>query len=227
MAHYRNAVASDPFEASSIAYRSLLANPLGIDDLQSWSLFIIGFLFSLIAAYDGFRMNDPYPGYGQRMKQNLEALDEYNALKDELLGDLEQIKKSAEEKMDDLVRSITTRESEYDFIVLKSQALKNSMLQHFTHLESAANTLLSYYRDENRRHRQTPPPVRFNARWKFVQPSMEGQIVADPNRGTFNEELKQALDEARTQREALHNAFRKACAEYKRINELVEIESEA
>ena len=227
VAHYRNAVASDPFEASSIAYRSLLANPLGIDDLQSWSLFIIGFLFSLIAAYDGFRMNDPYPGYGQRMKQNLEALDEYNALKDELLGDLEQIKKSSEEKMDDLVRSIATRESEFDFIVLKSQALKNSMLQHFTHLESAANTLLSYYRDENRRHRQTPPPIRFNARWKFVHPSMEGQVVADPNRGTFNEELKRALDEARTQREALHNAFRKAYAEYKRIDELVEIESVA
>ena len=224
IAHYRNAVAGDPFEASSVAYRSLLANPLGINDLQSWGLFIVGFLFSLIAAYDGFRMNDPYPGYGQRMKQNLEALDEYNALKDELLDDLHKIKKDAEEEMNDLVRSIQSRQSEHDFIVRKSQALKQSMLQHFTHLESAGNTLLSYYRDEDRLHRQTPVPPRFNnARWTFEYPSVEMTVVVDTNQ---RELLQRALKEVPRQREELHNGFRKAYAEYKRIDDLVKIESE-
>lgn len=226
VAHYRNAVVSDPFEASSIAYRLLLANPLGIDDLQSWLLFLVGFLFSLVAAIDGFRMDDPYPGYGHRMRHNLEALEEYNALKDELLGDLEQIKKSAEDKIDELVRNIQTRQGELDHIVQKSHALKRSMLQHFTHLESAANTLLSYYRDENRRHRHTPAPNRFNSQWKYTPPPIEGEAVTDANRDKLNQGLLKIIDESPRQRNALHNSFRRACDEYKRIDELLEPKSE-
>lgn len=225
VAHYRNAVASDPFEASSLAYHSLLANPLGIDDLQSWLLFLVGLLFSLVAAIDGYVMDDPYPGYGQRMRHNLEALEEYNALKDELLGDLEQIKKSAEDKIDELLRNIEARHGEFDYIFRKSQALKSSMLQHFTHLESAANTLLGYYRDENRRHRHSSAPTRFNLRWKYTHPPLEGEVVADANRDQLNQERLTVIEEAPKQRRALHNNFRKACDEYKRIDELVELKS--
>jgi len=222
VAHYRNAVASDPFEASFIAYHSLLSNPLDINDLQSWLLFLVGFLFALLAAVDGFCMDDPYPGYGQRMRHKCEASEEYTALKKELLTDLEQIKQSAEDKIDELVRNIETRQGECDHISQKSQALKQSMLQHFTHLESAANTLLSYYRDENRRHRQTQAPSRFNGQWKYTHPVIEGEVVINVNR---DHGLRKVLEEVPRQRETLHTSFLRACDEYKRIDELVELES--
>src|SRR5262249_35799852 len=91
VAHYRNAVAKDPFEASAIAYQSFMADPTGIYDLQSWLLVLVGIIFSGIALYDGLLMDDPYPGYGKRMRHNLEALADYTTLKDQLLEDLEDI----------------------------------------------------------------------------------------------------------------------------------------
>lgn len=223
VAHYRNAVVSDPFEASVVAGRSLLANPLGIQDLQSWGLFLIGIIFSTIAAYDGWRMDDPYPGYGQRIRQNLEAMEEYNALKDQLLADLEEIKKSAEETMDNVARSIETHQGEISYVAIKSQALKASMLQHYMHLEVAANTLLRFYHDENRKNRTTPAPVRFDTPWKYERPSMEGVIFVDTNRNAIDEAQRKLLEEAPRQRRALHNAYREALAEYERIDDLVDV----
>lgn len=224
VAHYRNAMASDPLEASTLAYRSLLAHPLGIYDLQSWALFIVGFAFSLIAAYDALRMDDPYPGYGMQTRQNRETIEEYNALKDELLAELHLIKKTAEEKMDDLARNIQTRQSEYSFILKKSHALREAMIQHYVHLESAVNTLLSYYRDENRSHRNSPAPARFNTRHTLQRPIFGIPGLTDPNTEEPEEALRRALEELPKHRESLHNGFRKAYAEYKRIDDLVSIE---
>jgi len=224
IAHYRNAISVDPFDASSLAYRSFLSSPLGIDDMQSWALFIIGLSFSLVAAYDGFRMDDPYPGYGQRMRQNLEAHDEYTSEKDGLLAQLHLIKKAAEEKMDDLVRSIQNRQGEHNFILKKSDALKQSMIHHYVHLESAANTLLSYYRDENRAHRTSSVPARFNVRYTFDHPSLEIAATVSTGPAQSNEVLNQVLEEIPKHRESLHNGFRKAYAEYKRVDDLVTLE---
>lgn len=221
-AHYRNAVGVDPSDASALAYKSLLANPLGVNDLQSWSLFIVGFLFSLIAAVDGLRMNDPYPGYGQRMKQNLAALDDYNDLKTELLSALDEIKKSAEKKLDDLISRIQSRVSEYGYIALKSRTLKSRVLEHFLHLESSGNTLLSCYRDECRKNRQTLVPSRFNVAWKYIPPPVEESVVPEKNPNVSDRDLQEALEEARKQRGALHNAFRRAYAKYKLVDHLVD-----
>ncbi|SLM48410.1 putative Transmembrane protein [Nitrospira japonica] len=224
VAHYRNAVATDPFEASAVAYRSLLADPLGLNDLQSWLLFLVGFLFSNVALYDGFRMDDPYPGYGRRMRQNLQALDDYNDLKEQLLGELDEIKTSAEEEIDETVRDIGTKQGEFDYIVRKSQALRTNMLQHFMHLGLAGNTLLRFYREENMRHRpaHSPSPARFNQQWKYEPPPLAGEDVSPADPEVSRSVSVQALEEAKKQREALHNNYRKACDEYKRIDDLVE-----
>lgn len=229
VAHYRTAMAGDPFEASVSAYRHLLADPFGIEDLESWALFLMGFMFSLLAAYDGWRMDDPYPGYGQRMRQNLEALADYNTLKDELLDDLDTIKKKAEDEMDDLARSITSRQGEFSNIVMRSEALRAAMLEHFDHLQASANHLLSFYRNENQKHRSAPPPARFTAdsTWTYTRPVLEKAFATEDGRKGIDDALRQALQEIPRQRDALHDAFRKALAEYKRIDDLVEIEAKA
>lgn len=220
VAHYRNAVASDPFGASIVAYRTLLANPLGIADVQSWSLFLFGLSFSFIAAYDGLRMDDPYPGYGHRMRQNRVALEDYNDLTDDLLNELEDIKKSAELKMDEIARQLETRRGEFGYVVVKSQALTIEMKDHFAHLESAANTLLRYYRDENRKARTLPSPARFDTPWVYPRPPLYDSVI--PEHHAIIATMTKALEEAMHERDTLHAAYRKALAEYSRIHDLVE-----
>ncbi len=221
VAHYREAVAIDPFDASVKAYHTLLSTPLAIEDLQSWSLSLIGFIFSLIAAYDGLRMDDPYPGYGHRMRQNLSALDDYASLKDDLLGQLEEIKQSAEKTINDIVQKIETRQNEFGYTVRKSQALKAEMSQHFSHLETAGNTLLRHYRDENRKHRSAPAPARFDAPWTYQHPVLEDPMAGSPQ-GDPEEALKKAFQDVPRERDRLHAAYRDALAEYARVDELVE-----
>lgn len=222
VAHYRNAVTADPFDASIIAYGTLLKDPIGIHDLQSWSLFLFGFFFSLIAAYDGLRMDDPYPGYGHRMRQNLSALHNYTDMKDELLGELEEIKKDADKAMEDLTQTIVSRRGEFEYVVMKSRSLKSEMQQYFSHLESAANTLLRFYRDQNRTHRKSSAPARFDATWTCTRPSLDDEIIADPTRRALDEALRKAIEEAPQQQENLNSAYTKALATYLKIDDLVE-----
>ncbi|WP_119419678.1 hypothetical protein [Desertibaculum subflavum] len=223
VAHYRNAVASDPFEASAAAYRSLVASPFAIDDLQSWSLVLIGLFFSFLAAYDGLRMNDPYPGYGHRMRQNLDALDEYTDRKDELFDQLEEVKKAADARLDDLARSIQSRHSEAQYVSIKSQALREEMRQHFAHLESAANTLLTYYRDENRKARKSPAPPRFEQRWTYACPSLGPDITPSQPADAVQAQIAKLFEDAPKLQEEVNAAYRAALAAYRRIDELVEV----
>jgi len=155
------------------------------------------------------------------MGQNLDAIEAYNAVKSELFDELEAIKKSAENKMDDTIRTIESRYGEFGYILMKSQALKASMLQHFTHLEVAANTLLRYYRDENARHRTTPTPRRFHSEWMYVRPSFNGEIVADTSRKAIEEALEKALEEIPRHRNSLHNSYRSAMRKYQEIDALL------
>jgi hypothetical protein len=220
VAHYRIAVASDPFDASVIAWRSLWANPFGIDDMECWMLFIMGLFFSLLAAGDGYLLDDPYPGYGRRARQSGKAMHDYATLKDDLLTDLEDVKRGAERKMDDVVHSISTKQTETDHIAMTSLALRATMLQYFSHLEVAANTLLRRYRDENARTRTEPAPAHFDAQWKYNHPSPDGAVFTNLNRNTLEAEVRKAMEEAPRHRELLNTAYSEAMAEYRRIDEL-------
>jgi len=220
VAHYRNAVASDPFDASIVAYRSLVANPLGIHDLECWALFIMGMIFSFVAAGDGLWLDDPYPGYGRRSRQSAKAMGSYRALKDDLLSDLEEINRDAERKMDDIVHSISTKQTETDHIAMRSLALRSSMLQYFAHLENAANTLLRRYRDENTRTRTLEAPAHFDVPWIYEHPSPDGAVFTNVNRDALEAEVRRAIEEAPGHRKSLNDAYSEAMVEYRRIDEL-------
>lgn len=219
--HYRNAVAADPFEATAVAYRTLVTAPLDIQDLQSWQLFILGCAFSLAAAIDGLRMDDPYPGYGRRFREFDELSSEYVGLKEELLDDLQGIKKRAEAKMDDIVRSISTRQSELEHIASVSRSLRVSMLEHFRQLEGAGNTLLQIYRSENVRSRNSSPPARFETRWIYVPPVFEGEVFQIPDKDATDKAIEVALREAPAQRDRLHARYGAAVSEYERLDVVV------
>jgi hypothetical protein len=220
--HYRNALAVEPFTATAVAYQTLLSAPLDVHDLQSWQLFVLGVVFSLAAAVDGLRMDDPYPGFGRRVKEFEELSGEYVELKEELLSALEDVEKRAEAKMDDLTRAISSRRSELEQIATGSRSLRLAMLEHFRHLEGAANTLLQMYRSENARLRNTPSPKHFGERWTYSPPSIEGEVVQLEERTATDEGVRSALSKAPAERERLHASYRKAKEEYLRLDTVVE-----
>lgn len=224
VAHYRTAITGDPFEAPLIAYQHLVAGPFAIEDLESWLLFVMGFLFSLFAAGDGWWMDDPYPGYGSTMRRNLEALDDFTDLKQELFGELDEIKGTAETEIDDLAHQIEARQGELKTILMRSRTLKSAMDEHFQHLQSAGNKLLSIYRVENVKHREARAPVRFHdgSVWKLNFPPTNGTAVSDAGADKLRGSVADAFRKIPSHRSKLHAAYRKAMEEYARIEALVE-----
>jgi len=224
VAHYRTAMSGDPFEASVVAYQHLVAAPFAIDDLESWGLFVIGFLFSLLSTGDGWWMDDPYPGYGSTMRHNLKALNAYNDLKQDLFADLDGIKYTASSKINQITRSIGGSQAEFNNILARSQALKFAIGEHFDHLEKSANELLSIYRNENRKYRKTPVPTRFNnkTKWKLHRPSVDQAIVTEKSGEGFDTAVAKAIEGIPAQRTILNNTYRKAMKEYARVDQLVE-----
>jgi len=223
VAHYRIAMATDPFNASAKAFQFLLSAPLSIHDFQSWLLFGMGFIFSLTAVYEGWKTDDPYPGYGKRYRQSQDALATYSEIKDDLFNTLETIKIEAEEKLEDAARSLSSRDSERNHVAAKSYALRAAIEEHFSHLQAAGRTLLQYYRSENIRMRSDPAsvPRRFDVPWIYVRPNLDeiGIVVRTPEE--VANRIRRALEDAPTKRKELHGAYTQAKDKYLQIEDIV------
>lgn len=222
VAHYRYALGGEqPEQATHLALASLLAQPLGIADMEAWFLFALGCGFSLLAAGDGWSMDDPYPGYGDLARHQAERIEEYAAQTQVLMAELEELRNTALEKMEAAADGIEKRQAEYRAIVGSSARLTRDFWQYLTYLEQCGNELLATYREANRRARSTPPPRHFDQPWVMPRPSeLElGQAGAIDN-PTLDAEIGRVFAQLQEKRQQVHAAYEAAMSEYKSIDEL-------
>ena len=68
-AHYREAARLSVDENTEIkltnVFQSTFTNPLGIDDILSFALLLLGIVFTIAGIVSGYNSDDPYPGYGK------------------------------------------------------------------------------------------------------------------------------------------------------------------
>ena len=224
VAHYRDAMGGiDPTEAARTAIITFKTSTLGIADAESWLMFALGISFSIIAAMDGWIMNDPYPGYGRRAKAHRDAAEDYTREKEDLLGELEDIKKEAEKTMNDTVRDIQVRQGEYEHIITMSQSVQSQMAHHFDHIDTSVNTLLRIYRTENIKCRKdTPPPKRFDQSWSYNRPLLQEDFVSPRQRNQNADAVSDAMTEFPKHQQALNESYLKAMTEYRKIVEMTD-----
>ena len=219
--HYRLAVATaQPELAATRALETLLANPLGITDVESWMLFLAGCFFAFVAFFEGWRWDDPYPGYGRLTRHSEQIRDDYIEAKQEQMEELEEIRDHALAEIEKCARQLEKSKAEYRQALDSIKQLPVLLKQSLQHLESCANTLLERYRDANRQARSTPPPLHFSRAW--IMPPLEIAAASIP--GLTNEQLEAEITEAfRTLNEdtrALHRRHDECVAEYRRIEAL-------
>lgn len=132
-----------------------------LDTAESYLVFSILMVFSLIAIIDIFEMDDHYPGYGKRHR-NLKFSHENWIETCKLQCDMLQESKA---KYSSLIRDLS-RQIERRFIMqnetlsnlhLKEQKHMNSILEN----ESIANDILIGFRKINKEKRSSPPPAYF------------------------------------------------------------------
>lgn len=178
-AHIRSAMNAGVDDFNVRAFETLRETPFAIGDVMSLIFIIMTMAFSVFAAIDFFKMNDPIFSFGHLDKKLKMAEDDYRSTKDDLAYELQDIREDRvgfmKDQLDELRQHLSTHHS-----IVENRAQQYSRFNDYvTYLESTANTLLSRYRDANRAARKTDEPKHFGEAWKM--PVMELVKYGDPN----------------------------------------------
>jgi hypothetical protein len=222
LAHYREVSAALITDAGREVLLRLKTAPLGLVDFKSWLLFGLGVLCSLIAFGDSFLIFDPYPGYGSLEKRRADAHDAYIRRKNDLIERLLGIRDEAIEILEEANRDLSIRRSEHDSILESRARMVRLFSAHQSHLDRAANVLLSVYREANKGLRKTPPPRRFAVSYMLEKFAIEPDLLDTSAREDLRRSIADSQGVLVGQIQAIHAEFELAFASYREIDNFLE-----
>jgi hypothetical protein len=204
-----------------VVLHRLLTAPLGLTDINSWVLFTIGFIFSLIAMVDGLLFFDPYMGYSGLERRWIEASKQFADARIELIERLRDIREDATEVMNEAARDLSVRRSEYDALLQGRARLAQRFEHHQSQIEQSCRALLEIYREANRGTRSTPAPGYFTKPWSMARISYAGGEPNASARDTLRQMIADTQSLLNQQIKAIHEAFDGAVRTYREIDELL------
>lgn len=209
LAHYREVSGTTFEEAGRAALAQALANPVGLQDIESWLLFASGLLFSLIAFIDGWSLTDPYPGLAKSYKQMLNARAEYTDRQAELIDELTGVRDDHETKLKEIIESLNDRRAHHNDITAHRTKMLSLFAMYQDNLERTANSLLKSYREANRKARKTPTPQYFAQPYKLerVKPTFDASIEMT------SQEIGKAIRKTQTELSAQIKEITQLCTE--------------
>jgi hypothetical protein len=168
-AHYRDLSVLGATSPEQKALSDLLETPFTLHDVKSWWLGGIGVLFATVSLIDGFKWDDPYPGYGELARRRDARREDYLDRKNYWLESIKQRREQARAEVGEIRRDIDMIQGEIGQAAMGRQSFTASFFAHASHLEAAANQLINTYRDTNRRVRTTAAPSYFEQRWRLTR----------------------------------------------------------
>jgi hypothetical protein len=199
----------------------LLTAPAGLTDINSWVLFAIGLIFSLIAMVDGLLFFDPYMGYSGLERRWIEASRQFANARIDLIERLRDIREDAAEVMNEAARDLSVRRSEYDALLQGRARLSQRFEHHQSQIEQSCRALLEIYREANRGARSTPAPGYFAKAYSMPRISYAGNEPNPSARETLRQMIADTQALLNQQTMAIHEAFDGAVRTYREIDELL------
>ncbi|RUW55493.1 hypothetical protein EOA32_01620 [Mesorhizobium sp. M1A.F.Ca.ET.072.01.1.1] len=198
LAHYREVSGTLADGAGNVAVQRMLHHPLGLEEVRSWMLFLVGLLFSIIAFIDGWFVLDPYPGYAGVEKRRRERRQDYTDTKADLIDRLIELRDDHNAKADDILKGLGSRRREHAAILSSRARLFALFNEHQDQLERSCNQLLSKYREANIRARKSPAPKHFSQPYKLqkIKPVIQNHgEIRDSDLASSIATAQQALNE--------------------------------
>jgi hypothetical protein len=219
LAHYRE-VAASGLEAGTEVLNRIREQPFELTDFNSWLLFGIGIMFSLIAFFDGLAFGDPYPGYRRVDKALRKAQAKYADVRRESIQQLGEIRKEYEDVLRQATEDLSRQRTEHRAIVSHRSRMVSLFAEHQSQLEKAANAILRSYRDTNIAARTTPAPGHFAEQFRLekIEPkiSKEGEF----NTNKLDEKIARAQQSINLLFGKLEAQFEEAMARYRALDDL-------
>lgn len=215
-AHFRDAKSLGVESPETAAYYNLISSPFGLDNILSIGILLMGFVFAILAAFSGFRKNDPYPGYGAIYKRHEDRCDLYSDEIENALEDLRETRDKGIAAARQVRNQLQVQFNARGQIIAARETQVNRYREHQDYLESVANTLLSHYRAENRKMRSTPVPNYFNQKWSLQRNSLPS-VVDEP---TTESEVLAAQETLDVSIERISVAFSEAIDNFPHLDEI-------
>lgn len=221
LAHYREASGALSLEVGREVIQRIRSAPLSFSEIESWLLFSLGFVFSVVATTDGLFFVDPYPGYGALEKRCIAAHGAYTQRKSELIEELREIRDDASEAMTEAARDLGLRRSEFEAIVQSRARIVALFGDHQKHLQRAARALLSSYREANRRARATKAPAHFDQSFDLEMLAPEINVSDDLTGQRVRMSVESALKVLDDQVKAISSEYEAAVSSYRQLDDMI------
>lgn len=191
--HFRDALAT-AVDTTSMQYtdvgrnvlQSVLSDPLGLQSFDSWLLVLLGIIFALVAAVDGYLFNDPYPGYGRIAKRYEDARHDYMDDKSDLMDHLAELRDDELDGIDVIKNHIEAQSGLIQNVISWSKKSETEAKSYLNDLELKCNHVLQLYRTSNTEARSDKSPDYFQEKC---------QLLADVNATSIESVDVSAIEE--------------------------------
>jgi len=222
VAHYRDVLQSVDIALDNvgIAVMDRVWSLMPPADAQSVLLFLVGLLFGILAGIDWLKMDDRYPGYGERARrQDLEEENYAEEVRETLqrLGDLHS---ETADILLDLKENLEHKETEFKSILSHRERKVGQFKATEAHNLSAAHQVVEKYRDSNRNARSTPAPDYFTRDLEVVTQPIETSRAGEMSIAQVESEIKRVVEKLESGITEIHESWGKAQEEFKKTHQL-------
>ena len=173
----------DQWRAAKLAWQRFARNPVGFEDVFSWILVMLAVIFGIFASYKGYRIDDPYPGYGELDRELNARRARYEAVKAEYCRLVDQVFDRILDEQAHLLSDVKANIEYYEQLISRSDDQRRTFVHEVAEIQDACNILLKRYRQTNARVRVSPAPYYFGNSFTF-----EGHLVRPPDAISEDEE---------------------------------------
>jgi hypothetical protein len=178
--HFREAQAAGVADPQMAAFTLVANHPIQFASFYSWGMLIVGLLAAFVSAHEGYKMNDPFPGYGTLGLQHTDRCAEYADLVAEARENLAEQRDRAIEAAQAIKDQLGIQLRERGRIHAAHAHLMRRFNEHHGRMEELTNYLLQIYRNANIRARTDKPPKHFDQPFTFarqVLPALHEQEI--------------------------------------------------
>ncbi|MBY6191372.1 ABC transporter permease [Microbulbifer agarilyticus] len=149
--HYREALEADPFTASQVAMSTLQAEPLGIQDFNSWIMVVVSGIALVLLTAKFFVVDDRYPGYTAITRR---VKSQHTAWRDAHEDAIESVNQMAEEIQDgisDTEKTIRAQFIQFKASIERSEEIHRHYHEDIIKAQGLLDELVRYYQSYSAR----------------------------------------------------------------------------
>ena len=159
----------------------------------SYFFMTIGLFLALYAINKGYDFDDPYPGYGKITRTTEDLEEQIQDRYAELIDNLDEAIGEFDQNFHFTLDSIATRREKFTNINSLIISLHQKFIASQSQFSTVYISVITDYREINKKHRKTPPPTFFNNLIKYEH---SFKIIKQVDL-KFTQSVEQTLKEAK------------------------------